>query len=270
MKKRFFIYFLLISFAVFFLFPIYLLIIVSFKGFEEISIESMWHLPKNLHFENYINAFNNVKHNFFNSFYLTICTTAISAILGSWNGYILAKWRFRGSDILFTLLLFGLFIPYQSILIPLHNFLQFIGLYGSIPGLILTHVIYGIPLMALIFRNYYERIPKDLIEAGRIDGGSLFGIYRYIILPISMPAFIVAIVWMVTAIWNEYLFAIVLIPDPEVQPLTVAFANMAGSRFSEWNLQMAGALIISLPPLLTCVFLQRYFIKGLLAGSIKG
>ena len=261
---------MLILFAFFFLLPIYVLTVVSFKGFEEINIESMWYLPKSLHFENFINAFADVRHNILNSLYLTIGTIAISVILGSWNGYILAKWRFRGSDILFTLLLFGMFIPYQSILIPLSMFLKHIRLYGSIPGLILTHVIYGIPLMALIFRNYYEGIPKELIESGRIDGGGLFGIYRYIILPISMPAFVVAIVWMVTAIWNEYLFAIILIPNPEVQPVTVALVNIAGSRFSEWNIQMAGALIISIIPLLACIFLQKYFIKGLLAGSIKG
>ncbi|MHB8279880.1 MAG: carbohydrate ABC transporter permease [Candidatus Humimicrobiaceae bacterium] len=270
MKKKYFLYFFLAIIAILFLVPIYVLLVTSFKGFEEVTIKNMWNLPKTLYLGNYISAFDYLRTNTLNSLYLTIVATAISAMLGSWNGYILSKWKFPGANILFSLILFGMFIPYQSILIPLVNFLRFIGLYGSIPGLILTHVIYGIPITTLIFRNYYAGVPNELLEAGKIDGAGIFEIYRYVLFPISIPAFVVVIVWQFTSIWNEFLFALVVTHNPKIQPVTVALANLAGSYFAEWNVQMAGALFISIPPLLVFIFLGRYFIRGLLAGSVKG
>ncbi len=230
----------------------------------------MWELPKSLNFQSFVEAFDKLKGNILNSLYLTIPATIISAFLGSWNGYILSKWKFRGSDLIFTLILFGMFIPYQSILIPLVLTLKSIGLYGSIPGLILTHVIYGLPIVTLIFRNYYAGVQNEIVEASSIDGSNIFGTYFHIMLRIAIPAFVVVIVWQFTQIWNEYLFAIIITVNPNVQPVTVALANLAGSEYVEWNVQMAGALLISLPPLLVYIFLGRYFIRGLLAGSLKG
>jgi glucose/mannose transport system permease protein len=196
--------------------------------------------------------------------------TLISAMLGSMNGYVLAKWKFRGADLLFPLILFGMFIPYQAILIPLVQTTQSLGLYGSIPGLIFVHVVYGIPITTLIFRNYYAGVPTELVEAARIDGAGILGVYRHILFPLSLPGFVVVIIWQFTSIWNEFLFAIVLTSNPRVQPIMVALNNLAGSYSVQWNVQMAGALIVALPTLLVYIFLGRYFLRGLLAGSLKG
>ncbi len=201
---------------------------------------------------------------------LTVPATLISAMLGSMNGYVLAKWKFRGADVLFPAILFGMFIPYQAILIPLVQTMRLLGLYGTIPGLIFVHVVYGIPITTLIFRNYYAGIPTELVEAARIDGAGILGVYRYVLFPISLPGFIVVIIWQFTSIWNEFLFAIVLMSNPQVQPITVALNNLAGSFSVQWNIQMAGALLAALPTLLLYIFLGRYFLRGLLAGSLKG
>jgi glucose/mannose transport system permease protein len=270
LRKKIIVYLFLIIFLILFLIPVYVLVVTSLKSFKEVSLATMWDLPKSLNFQGFISAFNKLKGNILNSLYLTIPATIISALLGSWNGYILSKWKFRGSDLLFSLILFGMFIPYQSILIPLVLVLKSMGLYGSIPGLIVTHVIYGIPIVTLIFRNYYAGVQDEIVEASKIDGANIFGIYLHIMLQIALPAFVVAIVWQFTSIWNEFLFAIVITQNPSVQPVTVALANLAGSQYVEWNVQMSGALILTIPPLLIYLFLGRYFVRGLLAGSVKG
>jgi glucose/mannose transport system permease protein len=162
-----------------------------------------------------------------------------------------------------------MFIPYQSILIPLVRFMQTINLYGGIPGLILVHVIYGIPITTLIFRNYYASVPNEVLQAGRIDGADFLGIYRWIMFPLSVPGFVVVFIWQFTSIWNEFLFAIVL-TNPSEWPITVALNNLAGSQIVEWNVQMAGALLAALPTLLIYIFLGRYFLRGLMAGALKG
>lgn len=270
MRKRIGLYVLLIIILILFLVPIYVLVTTSLKSFEQVSLAKMWDLPVGLNLDSFVSAFSKLKNNILNSIYLTIPATIISALIGSWNGYIFSKWKFRGSDLIFTLILFGMFIPYQSILIPLALVMKNVGLYGTIPGLILTHVIYGIPIVTLIFRNYYAGVQNEIVEASKVDGSNIFGTYFHIMLRIAMPAFVVAIVWQFTSIWNEYLFAIILAHNPSVQPATVALANLAGSKYVEWNVQMAGALIVSLPPLIVYIFFGRYFIQGLLAGSVKG
>jgi glucose/mannose transport system permease protein len=201
---------------------------------------------------------------------MVIPAMIVSSLLGSLNGYVLSKWRFRGSDALFTAILFGMFIPYQSILIPLVLTLQRLGLYGSIPGLILTHVVYGIPITTLIFRNYYASIPTELLEAAKVDGAGFFTIYRRVILPLSATGFVVVAIWQFTSIWNEFLFGLVITNSPQERPVTVALQNIAGSQYTMWNVQMAGALLVALPTLLVYILLGRYFLRGLLAGSLKG
>jgi glucose/mannose transport system permease protein len=185
------------------------------------------------------------------------------------NGYVLAKWKFRGADVIFPVILFGMFIPYQSVLIPLVQFMKTINLYGGIPGLILTHVVYGIPITTLTFRGYYASLPKGLVEAARIDGAGIFGVYRYILLPLSVPAFVVVLIWQFTQAWNDFLFAVVL-TNNENWPVTVALNNLAGSQIIEWNVQMAASFLAAVPTLLVYIFLGRYFLRGLLAGSLKG
>jgi len=276
--NRVVIYALLVIAAAAYLLPVYVLFITGLKSFQEVSLARMWDLPTGLHFDSYIKAwlgsqkegFRGLSGNFMNSVYLAVPATILSALLGSMNGYVLSKWKFKGSNVLFPLMLFGMFIPYQSILIPLVQVLQKLGLYGSIPGLIFVHVVYGIPITTLIFRNYYAEIPNELIEASKIDGAGILGIYRHILFPISMPGFVVVMIWQFTSIWNDFLFGVIVTSRPAVQPITVALQNMAGSYIVEWNVQMAGALLAALPTLLVYVLLGRYFMRGLLAGSLKG
>jgi glucose/mannose transport system permease protein len=196
--------------------------------------------------------------------------TVISCLLGSLNGYVLSKWKFRGSNVLFTLILFGMFIPYQSILVPLVQVLNTLHLYGSIPGLILTHVVYGIPITTLIFRNYYATVPTELVEAARIDGADFFGIYRSVVLPLSAPGFVVVAIWQFTQLWNEFLFGLIITNNPEIRPVTVALQNLSGSQFTQWNVQMAGAVMVALPTLVVYLLLGRYFLRGMMAGALKG
>jgi glucose/mannose transport system permease protein len=262
-------YTILIVFAIFFLAPMYVLLSTSLKPFADVSINTMWQLPPSISFEGFIEAFFKLAPNVLNSFYLVIPATLLSAIMGSMNGYVLSHWKFKGSDTLFALILFGMFIPYQSVLFPLVQFMQSIGLYGSIPGLILVHVVYGLPITTLMFRNYYQDVPDALTEAAKVDGANIFSIYRHIFFPISIPSFVVVFIWQFTNIWNEFLFAVTL-TDTQSQPITVALTNLAGSQVVEWNVQMSGAIITALPTLLVYIIFGRYFIKGMLAGSVKG
>ena len=187
-----------------------------------------------LHLDNFIAGYKQLAPNLKNSLVMVIPEALLSSLLGSFNGYLLSKWKFRGSNLIFTLILFGMFIPYQSILIPLVKFMQYIKLYGDIPGLVLVHIIYGIPITTLIFRNYYAGIGTEILEAGRIDGASLMGIYRHIILPLSPPSFAVVIIWQFTQAWNEFLFAVIL-TNQSHWPVTVALNNLAGSQLVQWN-----------------------------------
>ncbi|MFW5772426.1 MAG: carbohydrate ABC transporter permease, partial [Phototrophicaceae bacterium] len=180
-----------------------------------------------------------------------------------------AKWRLPGENFLFPLMLFGMFIPYQAILIPLFELMRDIGLYGGIPGLILIHVVYGLPITTLIFRNFYVNIPDDLLESASIDGAGFWNIYTKIVLPLSVPGFVVVVIWQFTQIWNEFLFAVTMTSSAN-QPITVGLAQLAGGEAVQWNLPMAGAVVAALPPLLVYMVMGRYFIRGLLAGSIKG
>jgi glucose/mannose transport system permease protein len=262
----------LVAMAIFYLIPMYVILVTGFKSFAEIDLQTMWNLPKGIHFDNYIEAFSQLSPSLWNSFIMVIPAAIISSMLGSLNGFILAKWKFRGADFIFPFILFGMFIPYQSILIPLvifiNNTLRPIGL-GGIPALIIAHIIYGIPITTLTFRNYYASLPQELLEAAKIDGADMLGIYRYILLPISIPSFVVVLIWQFTSAWNDFLFAVVLTGNRS-WPITVALNNMAGSQIISWNVQMAGSLLAALPTLLVYIFLGKYFLRGLLAGSLKG
>lgn len=262
----------LVLMALFYLAPMYVLLVTGFKSFAEVDLRTMWNLPQGLALDNYIEAYNKLAPYLFNSFIMVIPAAILSSFLGSLNGYVLAKWKFKGADIIFPLILFGMFIPYQSILIPLvvftNTIMKPLGLSG-IPSLILAHIIYGIPITTLTFRNYYASLPGELIEAARIDGADMLGVYRYILLPISIPSFVVVLIWQFTSAWNDFLFAVVLTGN-NAWPITVALNNMAGSQIIAWNVQMAGSLLAALPTLLVYLFLGNYFLRGLLAGSLKG
>jgi len=272
------IYAVLIAFALFYLMPVYVLVVTGLKSFTEVTLDRMWMLPEGFSLDSFRDAWlgneqtaiPGLAKNFWNTILLTVPATLISSVLGSLNGYVLSKWKVRGADVLFPLILFGMFIPYQAVLIPLVQTMQVLGLYGTIPGLVFVHVVYGIPITTLIFRNYYASIPTELVEAARIDGAGILGVYRHVLVPLSLPGFVVVIIWQFTSIWNEFLFAIVLTSNPNVQPIMVALNNLAGSYSVQWNIQMAGALMAAVPTLLVYVLLGRYFLRGLLAGSLKG
>jgi len=262
-------YGLLMFFLSFFLIPIYVVLVTSLKPLDQVSLQTMWDLPTGIDVANYVLAWEKLGPSLGNSLLLVIPGALIAALLGSLNGYVLSKWKFPGSEVIFTLILFGMFIPYQAILIPLVQTVRELGLYGGVPGLILVHVIYGLPIMTLIFRNYYLSVPDELIEAALMDGSGLYKTYFQIILPLSIPAFIVGIIWEFTSIWNDFLFAVVL-TGPDSWPVTVALNNIAGSQIVQWNVQMAAAVLASLPTILVYIFLGKYFLRGMLAGSLKG
>jgi glucose/mannose transport system permease protein len=267
--SRWLIYGLLLCATVFYLLPVYVLLVTGLKSLSEVTLDKMWAFPQGASFNSFSDAWNALSPNFLNSAKIAIPAAVLSSIVGSVNGYVLAKWRFRGSELLFTLVLFGMFIPYQAILIPLVQLESNLGLYGSIQGLVMIHIIYGIPITTLIFRNYYVAIPDELVEAARIDGAGFFGVYFRILLPLSAPGFVVVLIWQFTSAWNDFLFAATLTNLPN-WPVTVALNNLAGSFSVPWNVQMAGSLVAALPTLLVYVLLGKYFMRGLLAGSLKG
>ncbi len=268
LRKKHLLYIPLIFIALIWLLPLYVMLITGFKGFEEISLKTMWNLPAAIQFDNFTEAYTKLAPNLWNSINMVLPAAIISSILGSLNGYLLSKWKFKGADVIFPLILFGMFIPYQAILIPLVQFMKAIDLYGGLPGLVLTHVIYGIPITTLTFRNYYASISKELLEAASVDGSSMLRTYWSILLPISIPSFAVVLIWQFTQAWNDFLFAVV-VTKPEFWPITVALNNMAGSQIIAWNVQMAGAFITALPTLLLYLFLGRYFLRGMMAGALK-
>ncbi len=292
--SRITIYTLLFLFAAFFLIPVYLVIVTAFKDPQYINLQTVWEVPNATSFTT--DAFPEVMKQFgprfTNSVILVMFATVISSIMGSMNGYILAKWRIPYANIIFPLMLFGMFIPYQAILLPLQQFLRSTeglvdvfrtiagyspeqialnegGIYGGLPGLILIHVVYGLPITTLIFRNFYADIPNELIEAGAIDGAGFFGIYTKVVFPLSVPGFVVVIIWQFTQIWNEFLFGITM-TNNENQPITVGLSYLAGGEAVQFNLPMAGAIVAALPTLFVYIVAGRYFIRGLLAGSVKG
>ncbi len=260
----------LVVFAVVVLTPIYVLLVTSFKNVTEIDATHAWSLPSLWTVEAWKQAWDQLSPNMVNSLELVIPATAISTLLGSLNGFVLSKWRFPGSDIVFTFFLFGMFIPYQAVMIPLTQLFAKVHFPPGIPQLAFAHIVYGIPITALIFRNYYATIPEDLMEAARMDRAGMLRTFWSVVLPISMPAFVVAAIWQFTSIWNDFLFAVFIVTDPAKWPVTVALNNTAGSLVTPYNLQMSAALLASLPTLVVYVLLGRYFMRGLMAGALKG
>ena len=260
--------------------PIYVLVINSLKGVKDVYLVNAFNLPKSLDFSawpiswsggDYFSAFS-LGDSMTRTLFFVVQSSLISAIIGSINGYVFAKWKFPGSNIVFTLFLFGMFIPYQAVMIPLVQLVTNLGVNKSIYVLVMAHVIYGIPICTLIFRNYYASIPDELIEAGLVDKASRIRIYTSIILPLSLPAFVVVLIWQFTSAWNDFLFAIFLTGgSPKLSVATTALNFITGSSNQVfYGLNMTASLIVSLPTLVVYIFLGRYFLRGLLSGSLKG
>ena len=260
----------LLFFAALFLMPVYVLLVTSFKSLDEIDPAHAWSLPSAFSTEAWSQAWTQLSPALENSFKLAIPATLISTVLGSLNGFVLGRWRFPGADLVFTFFLFGMFIPYQAVMIPLTQLYSNVGFPQGIPRLAFAHIVYGIPITTLIFRNYYATISEELMEAARMDGAGMLRAYWSIALPLSAPAFVVTAIWQFTSIWNDFLFAVFLITNPADWPVTVALNNTTGSLVTPFNLQMSAALLASLPTLAIYILLGRYFMRGLMAGALKG
>jgi glucose/mannose transport system permease protein len=261
---------ILVFALIMFLLPIYVMVINGLKDSQHVSLSTMWNLPESFGIGGFEGAWKQLGPNMYNSLLMVVPATFLSAMLGAVNGYFLSKWKFRGADLVFTIILFGFFIPYQVILLPLVQFTQTIGVYGTITGLILVHVIYGIPVTTLIFRNFYAGVPTELVEAAIVDGGNKYQIFTTIMFPLALPAFMVVGIFQFTNIWNDFIFGVTVVPNPQAQPVTIALNNLSGNFSVDWNVVMAGAVLAALPTAIVYILLSRYFVRGLLAGSVKG
>ncbi|MBN3813266.1 carbohydrate ABC transporter permease [Paraburkholderia sp. Ac-20347] len=278
--SRVFVYAALILFALYFLFPLYVMLSTSFKSLDQIHSGNMLTLPTSPTFAPWVKAWSEactgvrcdgMQPFFMNSVKMVIPAVLISSIIGAFNGYVLTHWRFRGADALFTMLLVGCFIPFQAILLPMARLEGFFGLSNTIGGLVLVHVVYGIAFTTMFFRNFYVSVPAELVKAARIDGAGFFMIFTRIMMPLSLPIFMVCLIWQFTQIWNDFLFGIVF-SGVDSMPITVALNNLVNTStgVKEYNVDMAGAIIAALPTLLVYVIAGRYFVRGLTAGAVKG
>jgi len=262
-------YLLLLFFLCIMLMPAYVLFVTSFKGPGDATPDRAWLLPQSWELEGWRQAWNTLAPALGRTFALVIPAALISAFMGSMNGFVLSRWRFPGADLVFTLILLGMFIPYQAVMIPLVQLMQGIGVPSGIPSLIVLHVVYGLPITTLIFRSYYAGVPADLIEAARVDGAGMLRTYASIMLPLSAPAFVVVLIWQFTSAWNDYLFAL-FFSNSRNGPVTIALNFLASGQLQNYASSMAGTLIASLPTLIVYIILGRWFVGGLMAGSVKG
>ena len=262
-------YIILGIFAVGFLLPLYVMISASLKPTLQATVDRMWEPPFPIDLSGLSTAWTRLSPNLLNSFLVVIPATIFTSLIGCMNGYLLSKVRFPFSNLVFVLVIFGMYIPFQAVLIPLVRFLQSLGLYTTLLGLILTHVIYGLTIGTLIFRNYFMAIPDELVEAAAMDGAGVLRTFWSVFLPLAIPGFVVCAIFNFTNQWNDFLLGLVIVPAPTVQPVTVALNNLSGSTSTDWNVVMAGALIAAIPTLLVYIFAGRYFVRGLTAGSVK-
>ena len=277
---RFLLYVILLVFVLYYLLPLFVMITTSLKSLEEIRTGSLVSLPRNVTFEAWGTAWSSactgiqcegLRPFFWNSIFIAIPAVLISTLIGALNGYVVAQWRFKGANIIFALMLFGCFIPFQVILLPMARVLGIMDLAGTITGLIFVHVIYGIGFTTLFFRNYYVNIPNELVKAAKIDGANFIRIFWSIFLPLSLPIIVVTVIWQFTQFWNDFLFG-VSFSQAGTQPITVALNNIVNSTtgVKEYNVDMAAAIIAAMPTLVVYIFAGKYFIRGLTAGSVKG
>ncbi len=264
----------------FFLLPLYVMIVTSFKTLQELRQANMLALPESPTIAPWVTAWNTacvglrcegVKDYFMNSLRIVIPSVVISTLMGAFNGYVLTKWRFPGHFLVFSLILFGCFIPFQAVLIPTAQTLGMLSLASSPLGLILVHVAYGIGFTTLFFRNYYETFPTEVVQAATLEGAGFFRIFFKLLFPASLPIIVVCVIWQFTNIWNDFLFG-VSFSSGEAVPMTVALNNLANSStgVKEYNVHMAAAIIAALPTLIVYVLAGKYFVRGLMAGAVKG
>lgn len=277
---RAFLYGVLALFALYYIAPLYVMLVTSFKSLDDIRGGNLLALPQTWSGAAWSRAWSSactgvscegLQPFFWNSIRMVVPAVLLSTLAGAFNGYVFAHWRFRHADTIFTALLVGCFIPFQAVILPMAQLLGVIGMANTTAGLVFVHVVYGTTFTTLFFRNYYLGIPQELIRAARIDGAGFFLIFRRIVLPLSAPIFVVCVIWQFTQIWNDFLFGIVF-ASGDAQPVTVGLNNLVNTStgVKEYNVNMAAAIIAALPTLLVYLVAERYFVRGLTAGAVKG
>lgn len=251
-----------------FLIPVYVLIATSLKDPSEVSPSQMWNLPGSFSVETFREVWPVMRDGFRNSVVMAVPAAVISSMLGAANGFVLSKWRFPGADFVFPLILFGMFIPYQAILIPLNQLMSDLDLH-NLTGLTIVHIVYGLPVTTLIFRSFFAGVSDELIDAAQVDGAGMLRTFFFVALPLSLPAFAVSMIWQFTSAWNDFLFGLVLTGRQD-WPVTIALNNIAGSQVVPFHEAMAAAMLASIPTLIVYVLMGRLFLRGLMAGALKG
>lgn len=279
-RRNILLYGTLIVIAAYYLLPLYVMVVTSLKGMPEIRLGNIFAPPVEITFQPWVKAWaqactglncEGLSRGFWNSVRITVPSVILSIAIASVNGYALANWRFKGSETFFTILIFGAFIPYQVMLYPIVILLREIGLYGTLWGLILVHTIFGMPILTLLFRNYFTSVPEELFKAARVDGAGFWTIYFKIMVPMSLPIFVVAIILQVTGIWNDFLFGVIY-TKPDTYPMTVQLNNIVNSvqGVKEYNVNMAATLLTGLVPLVIYFISGKLFVRGIAAGAVKG
>ena len=279
-RRNIILYGTLIVVALYYLLPLYVMVVTSLKGMPEIRLGNVFSPPLEVTFQPWVKAWaeactglncDGLSRGFWNSVRITVPSVLLSIAIASVNGYALANWRFKGSETFFAILIFGAFIPYQVMLYPLVIILREAGIYGTLTGLVVVHTIFGMPILTLLFRNYFASVPEELFKAARVDGAGFWGIYFKIMLPMSLPIFAVAIILQVTGIWNDFLFGVVY-TRPDTYPMTVQLNNIVNSvqGVKEYNVNMAATIITGLVPLTIYFISGKLFMRGIAAGAVKG
>ncbi|MDE0983984.1 MAG: carbohydrate ABC transporter permease [Yoonia sp.] len=279
-RANIFLYGTLIMVSMYYLLPLYVMVVTSLKGMPEIRMGNVFGPPMEITFEPWVKAWSQactgincdgLSRGFGNSVRILIPSLLLSVTIASINGYALSNWKFKGSEVFFTILIIGAFIPYQTMLYPIVILLREIGLMGSIGGLVLVHTIFGMPILTLLFRNYFASIPEELFKAARVDGAGFWQIYFQIMLPMALPIFVVAIILQVTGIWNDFLFGVIY-TKPSTYPMTVQLNNIVNSvqGIKEYNVNMAATLLTGLVPLIIYFASGKLFVRGIAAGAVKG
>ncbi|MCA1370092.1 carbohydrate ABC transporter permease [Bradyrhizobium sp. BRP14] len=279
-RRNIIVYGTLIVVSLYYLLPLYVMIVTSLKGMPEIRVGNIFAPPLEITFEPWVKAWaeactglncDGLSRGFWNSVRITVPSVVISIAVASVNGYALANWRFKGADLFFTILIVGAFIPYQVMIYPIVIVLREMGVYGTLTGLVIVHTIFGMPILTLLFRNYFAGLPEELFKAARVDGAGFWTIYFKIMLPMSLPIFVVAMILQVTGIWNDFLFGVVF-TRPEYYPMTVQLNNIVNSvqGVKEYNVNMAATILTGLVPLTVYFVSGRLFVRGIAAGAVKG
>jgi glucose/mannose transport system permease protein len=279
-RANIFLYGTLIVVSMYYLLPLYVMIVTSLKGMPEIRMGNVFGPPMEVTFQPWVKAWaeactgincDGLSRGFGNSVRILVPSVLLSIAIASINGYALSNWKFKGSETFFTILIIGAFIPYQTMLYPIVILLREIGLMGSIGGLVLVHTVFGMPILTLLFRNYFASIPEELFKAARVDGAGFWQIYFQIMLPMALPIFVVAIILQVTGIWNDFLFGVIY-TKPATYPMTVQLNNIVNSvqGIKEYNVNMAATLLTGLVPLVIYFASGKLFVRGIAAGAVKG